>query len=68
MGVQGLWELLAPVGRRVSVEALANKTVAVGACPGGYALPLLRLTVYSQVQQMMEPAEVAREPFQAGFR
>ncbi|CAI5529098.1 unnamed protein product [Closterium sp. Naga37s-1] len=29
MGVQGLWELLAPVGRRVSVEALANKTVAV---------------------------------------
>ncbi|CAI5968730.1 unnamed protein product, partial [Closterium sp. NIES-64] len=31
MGVQGLWELLAPVGRRVSVEALANKTVAVDA-------------------------------------
>ncbi|CAI7876723.1 unnamed protein product, partial [Closterium sp. NIES-54] len=27
----GLWELLAPVGRRVSVEALANKTVAVDA-------------------------------------
>ncbi|CAI5959451.1 unnamed protein product [Closterium sp. NIES-65] len=29
--LQGLWELLAPVGRRVSVEALANKTVAVDA-------------------------------------
>eukprot|EP00899_Mesostigma_viride_P002223 jgi/Mesvir1/12000/Mv00305-RA.1 len=31
MGVQGLWQLLAPVGRRVSVDALANKRVAVDA-------------------------------------
>lgn len=30
MGVQGLWELLAPVGRRVSVETLANKRLAIG--------------------------------------
>ena len=30
MGVHGLWELLAPVGRRVSVETLAGKTLAVG--------------------------------------
>lgn len=30
MGVQGLWELLAPVGRRVSVEALGGKRLAVG--------------------------------------
>ncbi|GAQ89269.1 putative Xeroderma pigmentosum group G protein [Klebsormidium nitens] len=31
MGVQGLWELLAPVGRRVSVEALGGKRLAVDA-------------------------------------
>ncbi|KAG7632849.1 Helix-hairpin-helix motif class 2 [Arabidopsis suecica] len=31
MGVQGLWELLAPVGRRVSVETLANKRLAIDA-------------------------------------
>ncbi|KAL3698871.1 hypothetical protein R1sor_012947 [Riccia sorocarpa] len=31
MGVQGLWELLAPVGRRVSVDSLGNKKLAVDA-------------------------------------
>eukprot|EP00897_Mesotaenium_endlicherianum_P008624 jgi/Mesen1/7790/ME000408S06911 len=31
MGVHGLWDLLAPVGRRVSVDALSNKRVAVDA-------------------------------------
>uniref|UniRef100_A0A0E0CWX6 DNA repair protein UVH3 n=1 Tax=Oryza meridionalis TaxID=40149 RepID=A0A0E0CWX6_9ORYZ len=31
MGVHGLWELLAPVGRRVSVETLAGKRLAVDA-------------------------------------
>lgn len=31
MGVQGLWELLAPVGRRVSVETLGGKKLAVDA-------------------------------------
>lgn len=31
MGVQGLWELLAPVGRRVSVEALGGKKLAIDA-------------------------------------
>ncbi|XP_052728328.1 DNA repair protein UVH3 isoform X13 [Vigna angularis] len=31
MGVHGLWELLSPVGRRVSVETLAGKTLAVDA-------------------------------------
>ncbi|XP_019460777.1 PREDICTED: DNA repair protein UVH3 isoform X1 [Lupinus angustifolius] len=31
MGVHGLWELLSPVGRRVSVESLAGKTLAVDA-------------------------------------
>nr|VDC96777.1 unnamed protein product [Brassica rapa] len=29
MGVRGLWELLAPVGRRVSVETLAGKRLAI---------------------------------------
>ncbi|KAK4283406.1 hypothetical protein QN277_000358 [Acacia crassicarpa] len=31
MGVKGLWELLAPVGRRVSVETLAGKKLAIDA-------------------------------------
>ncbi|CAN8266105.1 unnamed protein product [Cochlearia groenlandica] len=31
MGVQGLWELLSPVGRRVSVETLAGKRLAIDA-------------------------------------
>ncbi|CDY70495.1 BnaAnng33860D [Brassica napus] len=31
MGVLGLWELLAPVGRRVSVETLAGKRLAIDA-------------------------------------
>ncbi|KAK9819017.1 hypothetical protein WJX74_004467 [Apatococcus lobatus] len=31
MGVQGLWSLLEPVGRRVNIEALSNKKVAVDA-------------------------------------
>lgn len=30
MGVQGLWTLLEPVGRRVNIEAIANKRLAVG--------------------------------------
>jgi DNA excision repair protein ERCC-5 len=31
MGVQGLWTLLEPVGRRVNIEAIANKRLAVDA-------------------------------------
>ncbi|XP_028756680.1 DNA repair protein UVH3 isoform X2 [Neltuma alba] len=31
MGVKGLWELFAPVGRRVSVETLAGKKLAIDA-------------------------------------
>ncbi|ONI19492.1 hypothetical protein PRUPE_3G281300 [Prunus persica] len=31
MGVHGLWELLAPVGRRVSVETLAGRRLAIDA-------------------------------------
>ncbi|KAF5183514.1 Flap endonuclease [Thalictrum thalictroides] len=31
MGVQGLWELLSPVGRRVSVETLTGKRLAIDA-------------------------------------
>lgn len=30
MGVQGLWTLLEPVGRRVNIEALCHKLLAVG--------------------------------------
>lgn len=31
MGVQGLWSLLEPVGRRVDIRAISNKKLAVGA-------------------------------------
>ena len=34
MGVTGLWPLLEPVGRRISIEALQNKWLAIGECPG----------------------------------
>ena len=30
MGVQGLWSLLEPVGRRVNIEAISGKKLAVG--------------------------------------
>jgi hypothetical protein len=30
MGVQGLWTLIEPCGRRVNIEALTNKRLAVG--------------------------------------
>ena len=30
MGVNGLWKLLEPVGRPVTLESLENKTLAVG--------------------------------------
>ncbi|BFI28307.1 DNA excision repair protein ERCC-5 [Marchantia polymorpha subsp. ruderalis] len=31
MGVQGLWELLTPIGRRVSVDSLGNRKLAIDA-------------------------------------
>lgn len=31
MGVKDLWQLLAPIGRRVSVESLEGKTLAIDA-------------------------------------
>lgn len=31
MGVKDLWQLLEPVGRRINIEALTNKQLAVGA-------------------------------------
>jgi DNA excision repair protein ERCC-5 len=31
MGVQGLWDLLGVTGRRVEVQALGNKKIAVDA-------------------------------------
>lgn len=45
MGVHGLWELLAPVGRRVSVETLAGSKLAIGTTT--LALTLLFLTLKS---------------------
>ena len=30
MGVTGLWPLLEPVGRRINVETLSNKRLAIG--------------------------------------
>ena len=40
MGVHGLWDLLAPVGRRVSVETLAGKRLAIGE-PLRFSIPTL---------------------------
>lgn len=31
MGVKGLWELLSPVGRRVNIETLEGKILAIDA-------------------------------------
>lgn len=31
MGVKGLWQLLSPFGRRVSIETLEGKTLAIDA-------------------------------------
>jgi hypothetical protein len=33
MGVHGLWTLLEPVGRRIDIQAISNKRLAVGAWP-----------------------------------
>ena len=41
MGVHSLWTLLEPVGRRVNIEAIQNKRLAVGA-------PLWSLDVCTQ--------------------
>ena len=30
MGVKGLWKLLEPVGRPVTLESLGNKVLAIG--------------------------------------
>ena len=35
MGVTGLWPLLEPVGRRINVEALSNKRLAIGVWRAG---------------------------------
>ncbi len=41
MGVKGLWTLLEPVGRRVNIEAISNKKLAVG----------MRALTFGQAQQ-----------------
>lgn len=41
MGVKGLWNLLEPVGRRINIEAIANKRLAIGECMIEYG-PLCR--------------------------
>lgn len=48
MGVKNLWQLLEPVGRRISIEALQNKRLAVGElAPGWLALSGLRRCGFS---------------------
>ncbi len=34
MGVKSLWQLLEPVGKRINIEALQGKKLAVGALQG----------------------------------
>lgn len=38
MGVKDLWQLLEPVGRRINIEALTNKHLAVGTIRGHHLL------------------------------
>ena len=56
MGVKGLWPLLEPVGRRVNIEALTNKCLAVGGqfltC---YPTPLALLTSLSSLIAAKDP-------------
>lgn len=44
--MQGLWELLAPVGRRVSVETLSGKRLAIGTIFSGDHLDELQCFVF----------------------
>ena len=37
MGVKDLWQLLEPVGRRVNIETLTNKRLAIGALSEGHS-------------------------------
>ena len=41
MGVQGLWTLLEPCGRRINIEAISNKKLAVGGWCHAHACTLL---------------------------
>ena len=41
MGVHGLWTLLEPVGRRIDIQAISNKRLAVGEYHASTALALL---------------------------
>lgn len=53
MGVKGLWQLLEPAGRRINIEALQNKKLAVGA-------PLL---LYMHMPLQLPPAApILRSP------
>lgn len=60
MGVQGLWPLLEPVGRRVNIDALANKKLAVGewlaaCCAGTAYYVILRNTGSDWVVMYYQP-------------
>jgi hypothetical protein len=41
MGVHGLWTLLEPVGRRIDIQAISNKRLAVGEYHSSTALAVL---------------------------
>ena len=51
MGVQGLWPLLEPVGRRVNIEALTNKRLAVGAGATCRCFPKALLDAMSETER-----------------
>ncbi|KAK9904154.1 hypothetical protein WJX75_005482 [Coccomyxa subellipsoidea] len=58
MGVQGLWVLLEPVGRRVNIEALTNKRLAVDAS----------IWIYQFMQTMRDAqGEMLRNAHLVGF-
>lgn len=64
MGVTGLWSLLEPCGRRVNIETLAGKRIAVGECCCCWCVPhaVDVLTRCATVASVSEGREGGKRP------
>ena len=49
MGVKDLWQLLAPIGRRVSIETLEGKTLAIDASVWIVQFIKVRLHIHNEI-------------------
>lgn len=59
MGVKGLWKLLLPIGRRISIETLAGKTLAIDAS--------IWLTQFLKAMRDPETGKLVRSAHLIGF-